>query len=153
VTRRPGETALALPETATTLALEPLTHAEGVALVTAATDDAPLRPHEVEELVHRAAGNPLFLGELVAMNRPGADAASLPESVEGLLTVEIDNLAPAPRRLLRYAAVLGRTFDRDLFGDIVDEPVDDEDTLEALARHLEVESDGRLRFRHALVRD
>jgi tetratricopeptide (TPR) repeat protein len=153
VTRRPGETALALPETATTLALEPLTDADAVALVTAATEDAPLRPHEIEALVHRAAGNPLFLGELVTMTRSGADAVSLPESVEGLLTVEIDNLTPVARRLLRFAAVLGRTFDRELFGDVVGEPVDDPETLDALARHLEVESGGRLRFRHALVRD
>jgi tetratricopeptide (TPR) repeat protein len=87
------------------------------------------------------------------MTRSGADAATLPESVEGLLTIEIDNLAPQPRRLLRYAAVLGRTFERDLFGEIIGEQVDDPDTLDALARHLELEDGGRIRFRHALVRD
>jgi class 3 adenylate cyclase/tetratricopeptide (TPR) repeat protein len=153
VTRRPGETSLALPERATSFALEPLPHEDAVALVVAATEDAPMRPHEVEELVHRAAGNPLFLGELVALTRSGADAASLPESVEGLLTVEIDNLAPVPRRLLRFAAVLGRTFDGALLDDVVGEAVDDAETFEALARHLEIEGTGRLRFRHALVRD
>ena len=86
-----------------------------------------MRPHEIDDLVHRAAGNPLFLGELIAMTRSGAAAASLPESVEGLLTVEIDNLPPVPRRLLRFAAVLGRSFERALLEDVVGERVDDDE--------------------------
>ncbi len=153
VTRRPGPLAVPLPEGSPSLVLEPLARRDAIALVTAATEDAPLRPHEIDDLVHRAAGNPLFLGELITLTRSGAAGASLPESVEGLLTVEIDNLPPVPRRLLRYAAVLGRSFDRSLLEAIVGEPVDDAGALDDLARHLEAEGTGRLRFRHALVRD
>ncbi|HZP27744.1 MAG TPA: AAA family ATPase, partial [Acidimicrobiia bacterium] len=153
VTRRPGDATIVLPEPATSLAVEPLPRDDAVALVAAATMDAPLRPHEVDELVQRAAGNPLFLGELLALTRSGADTASLPESVEGLLTVEIDALAPVPRQLLRYAAVLGRTFDPALLDDVVGDAFDHGEALTELARHIEPDGTTRLRFRHALVRD
>ena len=49
--------------------------------------------------------------------------------------------------------MLGRSFEAALLDDVVGEPVDDADVLEELARHLEPEGTGRLRFRHALVRD
>ena len=57
------------PTSTTSLPLEPLTDGDAVALVTVATEDAPLRPHEIDDLVHRAAGNPLFLGELITLTR------------------------------------------------------------------------------------
>ncbi len=47
------------------LALDPLTRRDAERLVWAMTDAAPLRPHDVEAVVARAAGNPLFLEEIL----------------------------------------------------------------------------------------
>ena len=48
--------------------------------VVAATDDAPLRADDVAVLAERAAGNPLFLAELLETLRDGGDVASLPDT-------------------------------------------------------------------------
>jgi class 3 adenylate cyclase len=60
----------------------------------------------------RAEGNPLFAEEIVRHlgEEPGASAAELPTTVQGLLAARLDSLAPFPRRLLAHAAVVGRRF-------------------------------------------
>ena len=64
-------------------------------------------------------GNPLFVRELVFAAQHGAPVDELPETVESLLTTRIDTLEPADRMLLRYASVVGPTFDLDLLGEIL----------------------------------
>ena len=71
----------------------------------------------LEAIAERAGGNPLFLRSLLdaaRSGRLGATAAigadALPDSVEGLVTSQIDQLPTGERALLRYAAVLGVTF-------------------------------------------
>ena len=79
------------------------------AILETATEDDPLRPHEIEELARRSGGNPLFLFQLLEMVRTTGTIEALPDSIESLIAGEIDQLAPADRTILRYASVLGTT--------------------------------------------
>ena len=75
--------------------------------------DVHVRPHDVRAIVARAAGNPLFLQELlrhVAQTAPAAGAAALPDTLEAVLGAEIDALPRDARQVLRCAAVLGLSF-------------------------------------------
>lgn len=124
-------------------------------LAEAGTAAAPLRPHEIDALVSRVGGNPLFLEETLRNLREHGDIDSLPSSLEGMVAAQIDALSPLARQVVRRASVLGRSFRlsvlRDLFGD--DELAMDEATRKELADILEPDGGSRLRFRHALVRD
>ncbi len=51
-----------------------------------------------------------------------ARSADLPESVEGLVTSQIDRLDPADRTVLRYAAVLGMVVDEDALDSLLRRP-------------------------------
>ena len=116
-----------------------------------ATAEAPLPPHQLEVLADRAQGNPLYLRELVATAQRLGGVEQLPDSVGGLIAAQIDALPPADRTNLRRAAVLGATFDERLLKSVVS----DMSTIEfcnRLGAFLET-SPGRIRFRHALVRD
>jgi tetratricopeptide (TPR) repeat protein len=120
----------------------------------AVTPDTPLSTHDASALVERAAGNPLFLGELVQASR-GADVGSLPSSVEALMAAQIDRLPPPDRQVLRYASVFGNRFPVDLAERVLAQELRAAGGREAWAR-LEglLEPEGSLlRFRHALVRD
>jgi class 3 adenylate cyclase/tetratricopeptide (TPR) repeat protein len=137
-----------------TLRPAPLSAEEATSLVTAASEDSPLSPHDVAELARRAGGNPLFLQELVSATGPARTVDALPDSVEGLLTVQIDRLAPSDRRVLRYASVLGATFDERLLHAVLalERGIDD-GVWTRLSDFLWLDSSGNFRFRHALIRD
>lgn len=136
------------------IVLEPLGEQAVESLIRAATESAPLPGHQLKALVERAGGNPLFLMELVA-SAGTLDADALPDSVEALVTAQIDRLGPADRALLRQASVLGRSFDAELFTSTVEgrgEPPD-EATWTSLSGFVVREPKGIIRFRHALIRD
>jgi tetratricopeptide (TPR) repeat protein len=137
------------------LHLNPLSEAEAAELVIAATEAAPLRPHEVNSIVKRAGGNPLFLGEIVIAVREVGGVGGLPETLDAVVSAQIDALPPLPRRILRYASVLGRSFRTDLIDELlVAEQISlDSATREQLSRFVEPEGKARLRFRHAMFRD
>jgi class 3 adenylate cyclase/tetratricopeptide (TPR) repeat protein len=153
VARRPGEEGLSeLPGPHTRIELEPLAPEAAQALATAGAGRA-LAPHVTSALVQRANGNPLFLRELVAAARRGADLDGLPETVEALMTARIDTLMPADRRLLRRAAVLGQRFPMNWLRGMLE--LGEIELTAALARlgdFLDVESDS-VRFGHALQRE
>ncbi|MGQ9927346.1 MAG: tetratricopeptide repeat protein [Chloroflexaceae bacterium] len=98
-------------DTAATLELGPLTTGASAALLEALTRPRPLAPHLRERLVDRAAGNPLFLEELLRAVSEHPDAAdALPDSLSGLLLSRIDRLDETSRTILRVAAVVGQRF-------------------------------------------
>ncbi|MDX6475280.1 MAG: hypothetical protein QOH95_791, partial [Gaiellaceae bacterium] len=144
------------PVAAMTILLEPLHDDDASALLKALAGDR-LDDESIAAIVRRAGGNPLFLQELVATAEDkGADA--LPDTVDALVGTRIDRLAPADRALLRWASVLGVTFDGELIADVlVDDPVaaGDSDAWERLAEFIERDPyvAGGFRFRHALIRD
>ena len=90
------------------------------------------------------------------VRRPStAPARELPETVESLLTTRIDTLEPADRMLLRYASVVGPTFELDLLGEILADEIPEAGHPERWGPLSEfiVPADGdALAFRHDLVR-
>ena len=136
------------------LSLMPLSEESRDELIGIATEEAPFPPHEIAELNDRSGGNPLFLLELLQAARSAGSVSGLPDSIEGMVTAEIDRLPNRDRRILRYASVLGVAFDASL----VEALFDDRDAVDQgvwgrLASFLDHEGAGGYRFRHALMRD
>ena len=138
------------------IALGPLPDDEARRLLAAASEAAPLRTHEVEAIVERAGGSPLYLEELLTIARgAGGLEGGLPDSLDAVVGAEIDALPPLTRRLLRYASVLGRSFRPEVLREVVagEDVALDEVTREQLARHLLPDGNERLVFRHGVLRD
>lgn len=80
-------------------------------------------PLVIDAIVRRAEGNPFFAEELLAWvaHEPSATGAGartrdLPDSVQALIRSRIDELPETPRRVLKVASVLGRSFDPQVLG-------------------------------------
>jgi class 3 adenylate cyclase len=154
VTRRPDVTGGFAPAHATTIFLPLLTDDVARELTEAATGTAPLRPHEREGVVTRAGGNPLFLEELLRIFRDNAE--SLPDTLDAVAMREIDSLAAIPRRVLRLASVLGRSFERSLLVELLEAELVEtgDDPVAGLETQLVTDNDAaRFRFRHALLQE
>ncbi|HVM12516.1 MAG TPA: tetratricopeptide repeat protein [Actinomycetota bacterium] len=154
VTRRGGDDPLGLDAEATTrLELVPLGGDASAALLAAATEDAPLHPHETRALAERAGGNPLFLAELLRARAAGegGDAEDLPDTVESAIAARIDRLPPRERDTLRRLSVLGPTFGIDLVEAVVETP--ETASVERLKGFISPLDGRTLRFEHALIRD
>jgi tetratricopeptide (TPR) repeat protein len=154
ITARPrGEYLTDLP--GATISLEPLAEEASRALAIVATEAAPLRPHELETVVSRAAGNPLFLEEILRRVRETGSADELPDSLDAVIGAEIDTLPPLSRRVLRYSSVLGTSFGRGVLDELLEpeEVVLDAATRRDLARFIEPDGTDRWRFRHSVTHD
>ena len=126
------------------VSLDPLAPNEADRLVRAllSVDDLPASLNE--RILERAEGNPFFLEEILRRlidegaigceqgrwcAAPGIEDIELPDSVQGVLASRIDLLAPADKRVLQAAAVVGRVFWREPLrlltaGPLEDGPVD-----------------------------
>ena len=136
------------------LCLLPLPLPRLIAIAERATDDDPLSPHDIEEIARRAGGNALFLFELLEEVRKTGTVEALPDSVESLIAGDIDRLSPEDRTVLRYAAVLGTSFEPDLLADAVRAEVSlDPGVWERLGDFVDAEPSGTWRFRNTLIRD
>lgn len=141
------------PESSATicLPLEPMTAETSMRLL-ASLRTSGLTRHALASLVDRSGGNPLFLGSLAAAAAGSTSVADLPSSVEGVITAQIDRLAPYDRTVLRYAAVLGMRFLESDLRDLVASRRIDKHAVDRITGF--VQRDGSsLQFRHALVRD
>ena len=129
-------------------------------------DLGPLRPQEAEMLagayfsahaalarrcVERAAGNPLFLEQLLRHAEESAESG-VPGSVQSLVQARMDRLDPPDKLALQAASVLGQRFDLDMLGALLEHPGYD---AGGLVRHRLVRphGGGALLFAHALIRD
>jgi tetratricopeptide (TPR) repeat protein len=153
-TRRPDDGGFEPVSPETRIVLSPLLEDIARDLVVAATEGVPLRPHERDAVIARAGGNPLFLEELVRVVRD-TGVECLPDSLDAVAMREIDALAFTPRRVIRLAAVLGRTFERQLLLRLLaDQGIEAGlDPCTGLERQLVPEGDGQLRFRHAVLHE
>ena len=121
-----------------------------------ATEATPLRPHELDRIVAQAAGSPLFVEEMSRTVRTVGSLQAVPESINAAIAAQVDALAPPARRVLGYAAVLGRSFRRHVLFELMhaDGFELDEATRVELGRFFDRDGDeSRLRFRNGLVRD
>ena len=136
------------------LTMLPLTQEHAIEIVQQATDEQPLQPHDAELIAERSAGNVLFLFELLDMVRKTGTTDALPDSVEAVVAADIDRLAPLDRTVLRYASVLGATFDPELLQTALRDDLElDTEVWERLRGLVNPDSDGGMRFRNTLVRD
>ena len=152
---RRGETGGFLPTTGVTVTVEPLAREVVERLVHVATEAAPLHPHEVTAIVDRAEGNPLFVEEITRVARTAGTQGTMPDSLQAAMAAQIDLLEPIERRVLRTAAVLGRSFRREVLRETLsaDGLTRDPGRLTHLSDFLEDDGPDRLRFRNSLLRD
>jgi len=120
-----------------------------------ATEAAPLRPHEIDLVVSRASGSPLFVGELIAAAQELGSLDAVPASLQGTLAAQVDALDPLSRRVLSYASVLGRSFRRAVVDELLrHEGLElDSATITQLSRFIEADGPLRYRFKNGLVCD
>jgi class 3 adenylate cyclase/tetratricopeptide (TPR) repeat protein len=144
-----------VPEQALTVDVEPLLDAEILTLVSLATEAAPFRTSDVNKLAERASGNPLFALELVRNAREQGSFADIPLTLEAALSAHIDTLDPLAKKILRYAAVLGRRFNASSLADLVsqEEGRFDPSVLDRMEAFLVAEDESWLQFRNAVIRD
>jgi class 3 adenylate cyclase/tetratricopeptide (TPR) repeat protein len=95
----------------TTLEPEPLQADESAELVAALTAQLDM-PLDLEAVLAKTEGNPLFVEETVRMlaERPRAGNERLPDTLQALIAARIDRLPAAPRLALQRASVMGRIF-------------------------------------------
>ena len=65
--------------------------------------------NEIETIVDRSAGNPLFL--LAYLGSVGSERAELPPDVEDLIGARLDRLSEQASQVISAAAVIGSEFD------------------------------------------
>jgi ATP/maltotriose-dependent transcriptional regulator MalT len=111
----------------------------------------------VDLVFDRSGGNAYLVEELAGLVRGGGDPADLPPSLADVLLSRVDALSPEAQRLLRTAAVAGRSVPDKLLGEVagVGDPEFYAGLREAVESHLlVVDHTGRsYAFRHALTRD
>lgn len=129
----------------TTLDLAPLADDEARELATRYGD---LPDDVLERCVETAAGNPLFLVQLLRSAQAGLTA--LPGSVRALLLARVERLPADAQRLLHAAATLGPRFSVDALRHVAALPASDPGDIEALG--LLVRDGDECRFTHALIR-
>jgi len=132
------------------IVVQPLAREAVSRLLRVATADHPLAPHQRDTLADRSGGNPLFLLELLSSGLLSGSASALPDTVEGVFAAQIDRLAPADRRLLRVASVLGVEVSVAVLHEMVADGVD---PAPLLGDFLAADSPELLRFRNNMLRD
>ena len=152
------------------LSLEPLPKSPALELIDALSPTGALEDGARSEILARAAGNPLYIEELVkalvelgGLARHGRGTLTLttaglelPPALESLLVVRIQRLPPTARRLAQTAAVVGREFDVAFLQRVVEHEI--EGDLRELLRAEIVRETQRYpqfvcRFAHALIHE
>ncbi|HSV21104.1 MAG TPA: adenylate/guanylate cyclase domain-containing protein [Casimicrobiaceae bacterium] len=109
----------------------------------------PLSEQRMHQCVSRAAGNPLFLEQLLRAAHEHEDR--LPASVHSLVLARVDRLPERERVALRAASIVGQRFPLELVRHLSGLP---DYTCAALLAHHLVQTDGAdFLFGHALIRD
>jgi class 3 adenylate cyclase/tetratricopeptide (TPR) repeat protein len=104
----------------------------------------------VKDVLARAAGNPLFLVQLLH-HKTASGGEVLPQSIQSLIVARLDRLSERDRRIVQTASVLGHRFRQDEIDHLTDgsevalKPLIDAVLIRPGAQSFE--------FVHALVRD
>ncbi len=134
---------------------------------------APLADGDVEELIpeeihgdlreritRTAGGNPLFIGEMLAMAVDADGDMVVPPTLQALLAARLDQLEPAERNVLERGSIEGEIFHRGAVQALAPEEAHVTPRLASLVRkelirpdRPQLEGDDGFRFRHILIRD
>ncbi len=138
-----------------TLRLEPLPDTAVDELIPRVLAE-PLR----RRIARSAAGNPLFIGEMLAMSAVADGDVVVPPTLQALLAARLDQLEPAERALLERGAVEGEIFHRGAVQALGDDESAVTPHLAALVRKQlirpdrpQIAGEDGFRFRHLLLRD
>jgi tetratricopeptide (TPR) repeat protein len=138
-----------------TLRLEPLSP-ENVDQLIPGRVEAPLR----ERISRAAGGNPLFIGEMLAMAGAENGDVVVPPTLQALLAARLDQLEEAERTVLECGAFEGVVFHRGAVQARAPEEPAVTPRLAALVRKAliapekaVIQGDDAFRFRHLLIRD
>ena len=104
----------------------------------------------VQLCIERAAGNPLFLEQLLR-NAATLGLQAVPDTVQSLVQASLDNLGRADRGALEAATVIGQRFNIDHVRQVTE--LHDYDPSEIVARQLVQTEGGSFLFVHSLVRE
>jgi class 3 adenylate cyclase/tetratricopeptide (TPR) repeat protein len=143
---------------ATTVLLEPLTADETDELIGGLFPD--LEPSVRTKVRDVAAGNPLFVEEMLALVETGGVGVTVPPTIQALLAARLDQLDPAERRVLESGSVEGKSFHRGAVQALDPDEREVQARLIGLVRKDLVRPDrptlpgeDAFRFRHLLIRD
>ena len=130
-----------------TIDLGPLRKQESLELIEGFIDSSdPL----AQGCLERAAGNPLFLEQLLRHAKEGS-AEGLPDSIQSLVLARMDRLRPEHKRALQAASVIGQRFNADVLRHLL-ETIDYD--CQALLEHNLVRTEGAgYLFGHALIQE
>jgi class 3 adenylate cyclase/predicted ATPase len=130
-----------------TIDLAPLHHEESLALAQNVLEE--MSPFAAS-CVERAAGNPLFLEQLLRNAEEQADGA-VPDSVQSLVQARLDRVEPSDKQALQAASVFGQRFPLGGLQALIEDSsyAPGKLVVQALLRPLEEE----FLFGHALIRD
>ena len=112
-----------------TVRLGPLNASDSVRLIgTNVTDEL------CAKIAAAAGGNPLFIGEMMAMSDGGHHEVAVPGTLKALLAARLDQLDPRERRVLERGAVEGEVFHRGAVQALTPEETEVTPRLAALVR-------------------
>jgi tetratricopeptide (TPR) repeat protein/class 3 adenylate cyclase len=160
-------------ETQTRVQLDPLDFAMSDAIMRAVLRVDRVSDELARRVFERTGGNPFFLEQVCsalleqgavvtttgeAVVEGGAEALSLPDTVQAVIRTRLDTLEPTAREVLRVAAVIGRDFEHTLVAEVLGP---DFDLRSALARlrasgviqQISMASAATSRFEHALTQE
>ncbi|MDP7342500.1 MAG: tetratricopeptide repeat protein, partial [Alphaproteobacteria bacterium] len=102
------------------------------------------------DCIERAAGNPLFLEQLLT-NAHSQQSSDVPDSIQSIVLARLDRLESVDKRALLAASVIGQRFSLDILRHVVGEPGYD---CSGLVENFLVRKDGPdFIFANALIRD
>ncbi len=138
-----------------TLRLEPL-HDRDIAELIPARIAGELR----DRIARAAGGNPLFIGEMLAMAAETEEDVVVPPTLRALIAARLDQLEPTERAVLERGAVEGEIFHRGAVQALTPDESGVTPRLAALVRKQlirpdrpQISGDDGFRFRHLLIRD
>jgi len=147
---------------AMTLELEPLPLAESAELVSALTAEIGV-PVDVDAVLAKTEGNPLFVEETIRMlaERQGRGVERIPDTLQALIAARIDRLPSPQRRLLQRASAMGRLFMRGALEHLSPDVDDVGANLDGLLlRDLllheprtTISGEATFKFKHVLIRE
>jgi class 3 adenylate cyclase/tetratricopeptide (TPR) repeat protein len=147
---------------ATTVLLEPLNAAETDALIgELLPDDSDIDPQVRSRVRAMAAGNPLFVEEMLALMRESSSHdVIVPPTIQALLAARLDQLRPDERSVLEHGSIEGQSFHRGAVQVMAPDESDISGKLMTLVRKDLVRPDRAVfagedafKFRHLLIRD
>lgn len=155
LTSRPGGPVL--PGSVEAMTVAPLSNDDAAAVVRRMLPDAACE--QIDLLVQRADGIPLYLEELGRWAAEQPDPSAVPVALSGVLSARLDGLPSGAREVASAAAVIGNVVDYELLSAVSNLPGDrlDHQLAALVDRQVLVRMPGpanmAYRFRHALLRE